>query len=552
MNLIKDVWLPVVRASGKDDTIAPWQIAEKDDPVVEINAPRPDFQGALYQFLIGLLQTCFAPEDHDDWLEYWEEMPNADELKSVFEKVAPAFELDIADGPAFMQDFEDFEGEKLPVEDIMGGALSDNTRANNTDLFVKRDHIKTVSPYWAAVALFNMQVTGVLAWGKHRVGLRRNGPLTTLVMPNKAENKLWNKLWLNVLTLEDFSSVPGDKKKTAIEFTFPWMSKTRTSPNKEITAPEHGHPLQHYWPMPRRIRLYIELVDGSCDISGVTLKNGVRKYKRINKGVFYGNGWKNPFSPYTRRTKEEFPLTVTGSQVSFDYKDWASITLDGDLDDSECSRAKVVSVFQGDRSHDIDDPGRLWCFGYDAVNANVRNWHEKYFPIICLDEKSSLNLRNWTGEMIQVAKSYALILKHSLVRAWFSPQVDGRGKESWAHIINKKGETKSSHLSTLRFVDQNYWGDTESQFYKLLQRLTDIADSRDRPLAIYKEWIDYIRTYSIRSFENQAFSSMSETKEIKQAVLAKKYLLQEIWPKKGFLADMNSLIKSIGLEVELS
>ena len=47
--------------------IDPWQIAETDNPVVEINAPRPDFQGALYQLLIGLLQTCFAPEDEDQW-----------------------------------------------------------------------------------------------------------------------------------------------------------------------------------------------------------------------------------------------------------------------------------------------------------------------------------------------------------------------------------------------------------------------------------------------------------------------------------------------------
>jgi CRISPR system Cascade subunit CasA len=68
MNLITDQWMPVIRQNGQADTIAPWQIAEADNPVVEINAPRPDFQGALYQLLIGLLQTCFAPEDEDKWL----------------------------------------------------------------------------------------------------------------------------------------------------------------------------------------------------------------------------------------------------------------------------------------------------------------------------------------------------------------------------------------------------------------------------------------------------------------------------------------------------
>ena len=68
MNLIDDDWIPVKRADGSKVLIAPWQIAETENPIVDIAAPRPDFQGALYQFLIGLLQTTFAPQDIDDWL----------------------------------------------------------------------------------------------------------------------------------------------------------------------------------------------------------------------------------------------------------------------------------------------------------------------------------------------------------------------------------------------------------------------------------------------------------------------------------------------------
>src|SRR4030042_1344134 len=105
MNLISDAWLPVIRASGKKDKIAPWQVAERNDPVVELNAPRPDFQGALYQFLIGLLQTCYAPADPDEWLEYWEEAPGEETLLTKCLGVVSAFELDNPTGPAFMQDF---------------------------------------------------------------------------------------------------------------------------------------------------------------------------------------------------------------------------------------------------------------------------------------------------------------------------------------------------------------------------------------------------------------------------------------------------------------
>ena len=64
MNLIKDPWIPVRRESGMEDIIAPWQLTETDDPVIALSAPRPDFNGALMQFLIGLLQISAAPEDH--------------------------------------------------------------------------------------------------------------------------------------------------------------------------------------------------------------------------------------------------------------------------------------------------------------------------------------------------------------------------------------------------------------------------------------------------------------------------------------------------------
>ncbi|MDQ6968721.1 MAG: type I-E CRISPR-associated protein Cse1/CasA, partial [Mariprofundaceae bacterium] len=194
-NLINDAWIPVVRQDGSNDKIMPWQIAERDNPVMEIKAPRPDFQGALYQFMIGLLQTCCAPEDEDEWLEYWEETPTPEALQEAFEKVAEAFELFNPDGVAFMQENptsdkhqEEFDkAEWLPVEDLIGGALSGNTRKGNKDLFVKTKQVEVISPHWAALSLFNVQVTGVLAWGQHRIGLRGNAPLTTIVLPDASQ-----------------------------------------------------------------------------------------------------------------------------------------------------------------------------------------------------------------------------------------------------------------------------------------------------------------------------------------------------------------------------
>ncbi len=296
MNLITDPWIPVIRKDGPDK-IMPWQIAETENPIIEINAPRPDFQGALYQLLIGLLQTCFAPEDEDEWLERWEKIPAPNELKEAFEQIKDAFELDFKNGSGFMQDHDNFEGEWLLVEDLVGGALSDNTRKGNKDLFFKAKQIELISPYWAALALFNLQVTGVLAWGKHRVGLRRNAPLTTLIIPDSKQSHLWEKLWLNIIYREDMDLIPGDITKKGSSDIFPWMAKTRISPKKEPTSPSDSNPLQHYWAMPRRIRMKIERIKGKCDLSGEDIENGVRFYKRIPNGIYYTNGWVHPLTP---------------------------------------------------------------------------------------------------------------------------------------------------------------------------------------------------------------------------------------------------------------
>ncbi len=545
MNLINDAWLPVIRASGEKDKIAPWQIAERNDPVMELNAPRPDFQGALYQFLIGLLQTCYAPADPDEWLEKWEEPPEEDDLCESFATVSPAFNIDEFGGPNFMQDFENFDGEELPIEDLVGGAISDNTREKNQDLFTKRNIIRQVSPYWASIALFNVQITGVLAWGKHRIGMRGNGPLTTLVLPSYDPSALWKKLWLNILNKEDFVAVPGNRTKKEQELIFPWLTKTRKSPNKEVTTPDDGNPLQVYWPLPRRIRLIIEESDAACDICGEKATKIVRSYKRIKDGAYYRDGWKHPLTPYSRKDKESFPRAITGSKLSFDYRDWSLLTINGYVDDMECSRAQIVSVFQSERHRDTEDGGRLWCFAYDADSAKVIRWYEVKMPILCTDPLMAETIRAWVNDIIEVAKCHALALKHACVRAWFNPKIDRTGKESWSHVVNKKGDTSQGHLSTLKFIEENFWKDTEKFFYQMLSEIMDVDDTRERPLAIYKKWINYLSCYAIGTFESEAFSFAGEDRSIKRAVSAKKYLLSELWPKKGLLAEMNALIKTL-------
>ncbi|MDY0301010.1 MAG: type I-E CRISPR-associated protein Cse1/CasA [Trichlorobacter sp.] len=544
MNLIKDAWITAIRANSGRCVIAPWQIAEQKDPVMELVAPRPDFQGAMYQFLIGLLQTGFAPKNPDEWFEYWDKPPLPETLQFQLDKYSCAFELNKADSPLFMQDFDDFDGEELPIEDLVGGAISDSTREKNQDLFLKRDHIHAVSPYWAALSLFNMQITGVMAWGKHRVGLRGNGPVTTLILPDQ-ECSLWKKLWLNTLSMEDFVSVPGDRKKKELKDIFPWLAKTRTSPNKEITAPLDCNPLQHYWPLPRRIRLFIEPYTGTCDISGEKITAAVLRYKRVKDGVYYNNGWKHPLTPYCRKSMETFPYAVTGSKSSFDFKDWGALTLDGTIDGEDCHRAEVVKVYYDQLARDIECKTIIWCFGYDASNANVKCWYDNRLPLLNYDKKDHTRIKSWVGELVKISYEQVLVLKFALVRAWFNPRIDKNGNETWKHLINKKGDTSQAHLSTIKFVEQDYWRLAESKFYSVLHSLLERSNEDDRPLEIYKDWLMFNRSQVKNMFDNEAFAFLGDDKDIRRAVFASKWLDQELKPQRGFLAEMNQLIQTI-------
>jgi len=79
-NLIDEPWLPVRRRSGAIEHIPPWRINDRihDDPFVAFAWPRPDFNGAAHEFLIGLLATATAPDNNDEWEDSWQNPPTPD------------------------------------------------------------------------------------------------------------------------------------------------------------------------------------------------------------------------------------------------------------------------------------------------------------------------------------------------------------------------------------------------------------------------------------------------------------------------------------------
>src|SRR5690606_28898959 len=102
MNLLDEAWIPVRRSNGEQDWITPLQITEPT--IVALDARRPDFNGALIQFLIGLVQTTTSMDSEIEWKQWNEKPPTADQLQQWFEPVREAFVFD-GDGARFMQDF---------------------------------------------------------------------------------------------------------------------------------------------------------------------------------------------------------------------------------------------------------------------------------------------------------------------------------------------------------------------------------------------------------------------------------------------------------------
>ena len=210
-NLIDERWIPVIRRDGTKSMIAPWEVTDQfaENPVVSLDAPRPDFNGALIQFIIGLVQTVAAPQNGTEWRKRLSTPPTPDELKEKFASVRHAFELG-GDGPRFMQDFEDITAEYGDIDGLLVETPGQNALVNNTDHFIKRKTVAEMCPVCSATALFAFQTNSPPGGPGYMTSLRGGGPLTTLVAGDNHHNTLWQLIYLNVLEYGKFTNICGN------------------------------------------------------------------------------------------------------------------------------------------------------------------------------------------------------------------------------------------------------------------------------------------------------------------------------------------------------
>ncbi len=433
MNLTIDPWIPIRRQSGAEERIAPWQITETDDPVIALAAPRPDFNGALMQFLIGLFQTAAAPADQDAWVEWLETPPPPGELKARFEPFLDAFALD-ADGPRFLQDFDELEGEANPIDALLIDEPTGQTLRNNTDHFVKRGRIDALCPACTATALFTLQTNAPSGGAGHRTSLRGGGPLTTLVVPDPEgglPDTLWSRLWLNVLDANAVRSLSGNPERSEHSDIFPWLAPTRTSEPRtgQATTPADANPLQMYWGMPRRIRIdWTKRTAGACSLCGEQAER-VQQYVTRNYGVNYTGPWQHPLSPHYVDKKSGAPMPVHAQPEGLTYRHW--------LDWVERSEsrlpARVVELFNPDSGRRLpEEQLRLWVFGYDMDNMKARCWYEATFPLVLIDDSEIRHeFVQRVQTLIDTASEVAGYVQTCIKEAWFKRPKDARGDTSF-------------------------------------------------------------------------------------------------------------------------
>lgn len=501
MNLINDRWIPVRRKSGLCERIAPFQIAEMDDPVVDLDAPRPDFQGALYQFLIGLLQTVYAPEDSGSWYERLLE-PDVDEVSGAFASLQDAMQLLNPDGPAFLQDFDMPDSEPKPIAALLIEAPGGKTLKDNLDHFVKGGQVPTMCLSCAASALFTLQANAPAGGVGHRVGLRGGGPLTTLMVPSDTEATLWQKLWLNVLVPDDDYIPEADDPLSPK--VLPWMGPTRTSETSGVaTSPDDGHPLQMYWGMPRRIRLEASDETGCCSLCGAEDQALVSQYRTRNYGTNYTDHWIHPLTPFRFDPKKKNPpLSLKGQQGGLGYRHWIGLAL-GTAENGD-TRAKVVSELDRERIGMLAVPPSLWCFGYDMDNMKARCWYEHHFPILACSGKQREHLLECCKEMLALFQLAVKTLRTQVKEAWFNRAKDAKGDVS--------------------FVETDFWQSTEAEFFNTVASISTLEDRAETKSAVMQVWRVHVIRMMMDTFDRWTLESSPEDLNLKRIMTARAQL----------------------------
>ncbi len=560
-NLLFNPWIPARTRHGENKPIKAYEVVRND--IVALDAPRADFNAALMQFLIGLLQTIFAPKNPRAWRKLFNQPPSEDELKKKFEGIKDAFYLD-GDGYRFMQDVLAKNAGKrgpIPIEEMVFGAPGESGKDKNQDHFIKQNDIDGLCYSCAASALLTANIFAEDGGQGYFQSMRGNGFVSTLlnIDENQSGISLWKNLWLNILENNvdnesalqetyywfknfpdkrqvekldkieaDINALKAKKKKNKsmdekkqIDAKLNQLEKEIKKIKKEmgdlsgkkLIYPTNSN-LQVYWAWMRRFLLDTEnTIEGQCSLCSTDGKL-IRNFFKINKGYKYPKEeWQNkhPFSPSKKYQRDQYDknnrkykdkmLVIEMTQNGLPYTHWQDVVIQTEKQ----TPAKVVNRHLKEKR--LDEQLIIWSFGYAMDNNSPKGWYESKTPFYLLEDKGQR--KGFEAEIdrcIQAANKIADnrtgYLVYAIKNAWFDESKDKNKVQKKCFNNDKASE-----------IAKCFWNNTEGKFYEQMKALYSNANqlTDEKRAELRQDWYEHIKNEANKLFNRWAFRAGIQT-----------------------------------------
>lgn len=538
-NLIRDPWLPVRRLSGGREWIVPAELTSRfvDDPIVALDFPRPDWNAAVLELLIGFMATVMPPEDTSSWAEHWATPPSPDIVREKLGSIAFAFNLD-GDGPRCFQDFDPLADlVPKPIAALLIDSPGQNAEDKNTDLFVKRAGDTAMSPAIVAAALVTLQTFAPAGGQGNRTSMRGGGPLTTLPLPRRKVGAapvttLWDLVWASVPVQSWVGDLPDEPDDEAWFRIFPWLAASRTSEKDRATLPEHGHPLQHFFATPRRIRLdATAAAGGTCSFEGPSGETLFRTFRQKNFGVKY-EGWLHPLTPY-RHDRTSGLLAFHPQPGGDTYRDW--IAWVENPREKTTQRAACLEMWSVrlDRLRRMNEfvpefqAGEPWqsgvlALGFDMDSMKARGWLDARVPFF----DPPPDRPKWSDEFRTTAERLVAGTEEA------AKALRGSTKVAVAGVRDRDGRYRIPEtLPRDAFAEliEELWRETEPAFRHSLAKLRDTP--ADETKALREAFLKVLRKTALSLFDQAAGTDTLADRDARRIVESRSNLQLAFAPR---------------------
>lgn len=459
-NLISEKWIPVVCESGVIKNIAPWEISDENDPPKHLAFKRADFNLAITQFLIGLIQSALPPRDENEWFELLKTPPSPEKLRDELVKFFNCFEL-YGSSKSFMQYMVTKNDREIDA--MILGNPGENTKKENKDFFIKRPNKKyCLCPSCVAAAIYTLQSMAPVGGKGLRQCVRGSSALTTMI-----EGKtLIDTCLLNIIPNSDTRGVP--------ESIFPWMIDNLA----DVITPNNRDKSMVYWITPRAIMLN-EATTGVCSVcnsEGIVFDS----YKEIGmKSEF--RQWIHPLCPYEISPKEQKPIQTTDDIIHLNQ--WMSL-----LYGTSPTKYVPFSAITKLREYD-EDVGDV--LGYDDLNIRISGYkNNKALTVGWFDFHQPAFIssnQNQSEAMLQILTEIAIISEIGF------QAID----KSVRTMLGPEDPTKRNYAKTPKQIIINYWQSCNKEFNSISQRIPSCDYD-----SIIQEWIVAVRRTTKKIYDD--------------------------------------------------